>query len=254
MSESTATPGIYAAMAAITGSIGGVAKTRKNVQQGYQFRGIADILLAAQPLLAKHGVTLVPHAVLADAISEHTSKSGSIQFHVRQTIEFRFWHLDGSFVSCVTTGEAMDSGDKASNKAMTAAQKYALVQAFSLPEEDPDDPDATSPQATTGRPAVSPLPGAPAAAPSPAPPAPPTGTLTLAEYRKQKHASTDPEDVRRLWYVTALHLAGAEKDAVSVKALYDEITATLRARADAFSVESRGALTAAHKAAKEACK
>jgi hypothetical protein len=67
--------------------------------------------------------------------------------HVIQRIEFRFYHRDGSFVSCVTTGEAMDSGDKACNKAMSAALKYALIVEFCIPEEDPDaDTENSSPE------------------------------------------------------------------------------------------------------------
>jgi hypothetical protein len=39
-------------------------------------------------------------------------------------------------------GEAMDSGDKATNKAMSAAYKYACMQAFSIPTEGDNDADA----------------------------------------------------------------------------------------------------------------
>lgn len=137
---------VYAAMAAIMAEIGGVAKTRKNQQQGYAFRGIADITLAAQPLMAKHGVVLVPHEVLTDDVKERETKSGGVMHHIRQRIVWRFYASDGSYVQAVTTGEAMDTGDKTSNKVMSAAMKYALVQAFCIPEEDPDDADATTPE------------------------------------------------------------------------------------------------------------
>lgn len=141
-------PKIHAAISAIMAEVGGVAKGRKNEQQGYKFRGIADIYLACQPLMAKYLVHVAPYQVLEESFYERETKSGSKQFHVRQRIEFRFYHADGSHVQCVTTGEAMDTGDKASNKVMSAAMKYALIMTFAIPEDDPDiDTENSSPEA-----------------------------------------------------------------------------------------------------------
>jgi hypothetical protein len=138
---------IHSAIAAIMKEVGGIGKTRANTQQNYKFRGIADVTLACQPLMAKHGVHVAPYRVVADTLYERTTKSGGFNAHVRQRIEFRFYHSDGSFVSCETTGEAMDTGDKASNKAMAAALKYALTVTFCIPEEDPEmDTEAHSPE------------------------------------------------------------------------------------------------------------
>lgn len=139
---------IHEAMAAIMGEVGGVGKTRKNEQQNYKYRGVADITLACQPVMARHGVTLVPHQVKTDSFEQFTTAKGSVMFQVRQTIRWRFYHADGSFCPAETTGEGMDSGDKATNKAMTAAQKYALTQAFSIPEDDPADSEKDSHEVT----------------------------------------------------------------------------------------------------------
>jgi hypothetical protein len=43
-----------------------------------------------------------------------------------------------------TYGEAMDSADKATNKAMSAAYKYAAFLAFCIPTEGDNDADATT--------------------------------------------------------------------------------------------------------------
>jgi hypothetical protein len=139
---------IHEAIAAIMEEVGGVAKSRTNPQQGYKYRGIADVTLACQPIMAKHKVHLSPHAILNEVADYMDTKSGGKMLHVRQTIEYRFYHADGSFVPCVVTGEAMDSGDKTSNKVMSAALKYALTQTFCIPETDPDvDTEAQSPEA-----------------------------------------------------------------------------------------------------------
>jgi hypothetical protein len=56
-------------------------------------------------------------------------------------MQFHFYCIDGSNVSTTVIGEAMDSGDKATNKAMSIALKYALLQALLIPTEDEKDPD-----------------------------------------------------------------------------------------------------------------
>lgn len=155
---------IHGAIAAIMKEVGGVGKNRQNSQQNYKFRGIADMYLACQPLMAKHGVHLAPHRVVSDTAEVRETAKGGKMLHVRQVIQFRFYHEDGSFVACTTTGEAMDSGDKASNKAMSAAAKYALIQTFAIPEEDPDiDTENASPElaaAPTPPPSAAPRAGA----------------------------------------------------------------------------------------------
>jgi hypothetical protein len=149
---------IHSAITAIMAEVGGVEKGRKNVQQGYLFRGIADLYLACQPVMAKHGVHISPHHVISEDVRERQSKNGGLLLHVRQRIEFRLYASDGSWVSCETTGEAMDSGDKASNKAMSAAMKYALIQSFAIPEDDPDiDTENHSPQPQHREAAASPV-------------------------------------------------------------------------------------------------
>lgn len=138
---------IHSAIAEIMSEVGGVAKTRKNESQNYKFRGIADITKACQPVMSKHGVHVTPHAVLQETVTERQTAKGGAMLHIRQQIEFRFYHADGSYFPCVTTGEAMDSGDKTSNKVMSAALKYALTQTFCIPEEDPDaDTETASPE------------------------------------------------------------------------------------------------------------
>jgi hypothetical protein len=170
ITETPSPPGkVHEAIAAVMGEVGGVAKGRKNLQQGYAFRGIADITKACQPLMAKHGLHVVPHEVLDEVVAERTTQKGGAIYHARQRIVFRFYHRDGSWVQCVTTGEAMDTGDKTSNKVMSAALKYALTQTFCIPEEDPDvDTETASPEVKPSTPpkAETPPNGKPPSSPS----------------------------------------------------------------------------------------
>lgn len=142
MSESNQ---IYALIPRIMAEVGAVEKTRRNQQQGYQFRGVDDVMGAFHAPLAKHGVFFVPD-VLETEQTERQTKAGGLLIYTRLKVAYTFYAPDGSCVRAVVVGEAMDSGDKSSNKAMSAALKYALLQIFCVPVEEQDDADNFSPQ------------------------------------------------------------------------------------------------------------
>ena len=137
---------VYEKIAAITQELSriGIAKDSKNSQQGYQFRGIDQVYGALSPLLAKHGLCILPR-VKERTVLERQTKSGGALFYTTLVVEFDFVAAeDGSKHTVITVGEAMDSGDKSSNKAMSAAYKYAAFQAFCIPTEGDNDADATT--------------------------------------------------------------------------------------------------------------
>jgi len=120
----------------------GIAKDRRNTQQGYGFRGIDDVYNALAPIISKHGLVILPR-VISREVSERMGKSGSSLFYVVVEVEFDFVSShDGTKHTVKTFGEAMDSGDKATNKAMSAAYKYAAFQTFCIPTEGDNDADA----------------------------------------------------------------------------------------------------------------
>lgn len=122
----------------------GIGKDRKNDQQGYKFRGIDDVYNALAPLLARHGLCILPRVTARECV-ERTNAKGTALFYVTVGAEFDFVCAeDGSKHTVMTYGEAMDTGDKATNKAMSAAYKYACMQAFSIPTEGDNDADATT--------------------------------------------------------------------------------------------------------------
>lgn len=134
------TPKIHAAIIAAMRDMPSIAKGRKNQGQGYSFRGIDDVYLAASPVLAKHGI-FMSAVILEDRAEERTSKSGGAIMSRTLKIRYSFTAEDGSHVETDAIGEGMDSGDKASAKAMSIAQKYAVLQMFLIPTSDPKDPE-----------------------------------------------------------------------------------------------------------------
>lgn len=138
-----AAPAIYRAIGAVMRDLEAIGKARRNTQQGYSFRGIDDVYNELHGHLARHGVFTVPR-VLEDRTEERTTGKGSVLIYRVLRIRCRFYAADGSFVDAVVIGEGMDSGDKASNKAMAVAHKYALMQVFAIPTEDQKDPEHES--------------------------------------------------------------------------------------------------------------
>ena len=137
---------VYKAINAVQAELAktGIAKDKRNAQQGYNFRGIDDVYAAVAPLLAKHGLCILPRVVSRE-VTERQTQKGGILFYTVVKMEFDFVCAeDGSKHTVTTVGEAMDSGDKSSNKAMSAAYKYAAFQAFAIPTEGDNDADATT--------------------------------------------------------------------------------------------------------------
>ena len=140
----------------------GISKSNRNAQQGYNFRGIDDVLNALSPLLARNGLCILPR-VMSRQCEERANAKGTVLFYVTVDMEFDFVSAeDGSKHTIRTVGEAMDSGDKATNKAQSAAMKYACILAFAIPTVGDNDADATTHEDIQRR-------GSPRQAPTPAP-------------------------------------------------------------------------------------
>ncbi len=135
---------------------GGITKDRTApVGGGYQFRGIDDMFNVLCGLTAKHGLCMFPRVKGDSPLSrvEIVDKgNGKAQTHVFLLVEVDFVSaVDGSMHTGAFLGEAIDSGDKASNKAMAAAFKYAHLHPFQIPVHGEDDTEAYAPQVAAPR-------------------------------------------------------------------------------------------------------
>jgi hypothetical protein len=130
-------------MADIQKDIDAIGKNQKNVMQNFMFRGVDAVYNALHPLLAKHEVFTTSEIIASTREDRLTAKGGTLIYSIID-VRFTFWATDGSSVSTEAKGEGMDSGDKASNKAMAVAHKYALTQTFTIPYEGMADPDSES--------------------------------------------------------------------------------------------------------------
>ena len=138
---------IFAQMAKILKDTSAIGKEKQAGGLAYAFRGIDDVYNQLHSIFAKHNVFTIP-TVLEERSEERKTKTGGILIYRILRIAYRFFADDGSFISSIVIGEGMDSGDKAANKAMAVAHKYALLQAFCIPTEDVKDPEANHHEVT----------------------------------------------------------------------------------------------------------
>ena len=138
---------IFSKMVNILKETKAITKSEKNQQQGFKFRGIDNVMNELHEIFSRNEVFILQE--VKDFTTENRpTKSGGTNTFTRATITFRYITTDGSFVETTNVGEAMDSGDKGMNKAMSIALKYSLLQMFLIPTEEQKDPDATTPEET----------------------------------------------------------------------------------------------------------
>jgi hypothetical protein len=141
-------PSVYHAINAVSAELArvGIAKTRVNETDDYQYRSIDDVFDRLAPLLAKHRLCVLPRAQKR-TVSERYDDGGDLLFHVSLKVAFALTSVDDGTIHTIEVyGEALDASDKATAKAMSAAYKAAMIQTFCIPLAGSEDPDRTSPR------------------------------------------------------------------------------------------------------------
>jgi hypothetical protein len=135
---------IHESIAAVMAEIGAIGKNSQNKQQGFMYRGVDAVMNAINPALIKYKMYIVPE-VLEYTCNERTTAKGGNLIYAICKMRYTFYAEDGSCIPATVMGMGMDSGDKAMNKAMSVAFKYACFQTFCIPTEEMKDPDAETP-------------------------------------------------------------------------------------------------------------
>lgn len=138
---------LYQKLAKITGEIGVIAKDGNNQQQKYKYIEYETIAGKFRELFSKYNVVLIPSMVEQERTSITTARGAS---GVSTVCHFEFTVVnadkpDDRFV-VKWQGEAADYGDKATNKAATAAVKYYLMRQFNISSKGDEDPDSQTPE------------------------------------------------------------------------------------------------------------
>ena len=141
---------IYQAMANILNDIDAISKSHQaDMGKGgnYKFRGIDDMYNALHNSFGKHQVFIIPEVITCDIETQEKEKAGwqgapatkSLQYSCKVMLKVSFVASDGSMISAVGVGHALDTSDKATNKAQSSALKYVLMQTFLIPTEEVKD-------------------------------------------------------------------------------------------------------------------
>jgi ERF superfamily protein len=173
-------PTIVEALTAVKAEVGAVGKGERNSQQGFMFRGIDAVLNAVSPALVRYGVVVTPVGCASEFGTVEVGAKRTPMGHCKVLVTYRFHGPGGDHLDVVVPGEAMDSGDKATAKAMSVAYRIALLQALSLPTDDPD-PDSHSYERSAPQQAT------------------PTDWAWASEFERRVTASASQQDLTDRW-------------------------------------------------------
>lgn len=148
--DATEPRGIEARLVAILAALPAIGKSSWNEQQKFHYRSHDDVLNALNPLLAEHGVVILPDVIERD-VGERKTSNGKTMYEVSLHVRFSIVGIDGTALTASAWGEGTDMGDKATNKAMTAAFKAVLAQIFAISTGDTIDADGDTPEETVAR-------------------------------------------------------------------------------------------------------
>lgn len=133
---------VFEAWSKVMGDVQGIRKGERNQQQGFNFRGIDTVVNAVGPVLRAHGVIIVPEAESIETERYQTAK-GAVMQGVIALMRYTVIGPEGDTFTGSAYGQASDSGDKAVTKAESVAYRTFLLQALTVPTDEPD-PDASS--------------------------------------------------------------------------------------------------------------
>lgn len=133
---------VHQALSKVMGDVQAVKKDSKNQAQKFNFRGIDAVMNAVGPALRKHGVVILPEDVDVHR-TNGTTANGKQTAEVVVKVTYRVYGPSGDSIHGKVAAEAMDFGDKAIAKAMSVAYRTFLLQALTIPTDDPD-PDSES--------------------------------------------------------------------------------------------------------------
>lgn len=129
---------IYRLMSKVMEDVGAVSKDQRNQMQNFNFRGIDAVVNAVSPAFKRHGIVVIPRLIEKSYETIEVGQKRTMMGHCQVIVEYVFCAPDGSNIAAKVAAESMDSGDKATAKAMSVAFRTALLQTLCLPTDDVD--------------------------------------------------------------------------------------------------------------------
>lgn len=142
---------LYQRMSAITSEMKAVGKNLEiDMGSGKTYKAVSerDVLDKIKPLEEKYGIYSYPfdRSIAENKVIVTVGKYGEKQqLFLRLETIYRFVNIDvpSEFIDIKTYGDGVDSQDKAPGKAMTYADKYALLKAYKVATGEDTDQEAS---------------------------------------------------------------------------------------------------------------
>lgn len=142
---------IYQKMSAITNELGVVAKNLNvDMGKGKSYKAVQekDVLDAVKPIEEKYGIYSYPKErkiIESGILEKETSYGTSKNMYLRIETTYEFVNIDKpeEVITMTSYADGIDSGDKATGKAMTYSDKYSLLKAYKIATGDDPDKDAS---------------------------------------------------------------------------------------------------------------
>ncbi len=205
---------VFEAWSKVMEDVQAVGKNQRNTTPGqnYMFRGVDAVMNAVGPVLRKHGVFVVPEHVEQSHRDVLTTK-GNPSRECTLTVSYRVYGPQGDSFPMQAPGESMDSGDKGTPKAMSVAYRTVLLQALTIPTDEPDPDSQTYERA--------PYQQRQEAAPPPSAVDDHQVRLTAVKRRLMaavlaaKPGEVNDDDDAKAWIVAEIQQRGLDKDSVA---------------------------------------
>lgn len=219
-SESAGQPSVITALNRVMRDVTKVEKKEENTMQHFRFRGVDATTKAVAPALREHGVVVVPLVEEYEYDIEEFGKNATKMGHVMVKVRYRWYGPGGDFIDTVSVGEATDTGDKCTAKAMSVAYRTCILQTLCLPTDDPD-PDTDSYERSGGAPQTAKTPRG-------------RGANDVVDWPARIAAATTVEELRVVWKDAGTHgvLKGVIQDKLYKR--HDELN--LKSGVDASGV------------------
>lgn len=143
-----ATPNLNAALVAAVQATPWVEWTKPEAPKSggyginYEYLSEEDIVKSLRTVLPKFGLSIVPRKMTVVQKEVYNNQKGGRMVNLLISVCYRISHTSGEYIEGEALGEGSDVGDKAANKAMTAAFKYFLRESFLI--AGGNDPDRVS--------------------------------------------------------------------------------------------------------------
>lgn len=205
----TQKPTVFEAWSKVMGEVQAIGKNQRNTTPGqnYMFRGIDAVMNAVGPVLRKHEVFIVPEDV-EQAHRDVLTSTGKPSREATVLVRYRVYGPAGDSFPMAAPGEAMDSGDKGTPKAMSVAYRTVLLQALTIPTDEPD-PDSQTYERAAG--------SAGTAAPADENAARLTAVKRrlMTAVKRAKAGEVNDDDDAKSWIVAEMQERGLDKDSVA---------------------------------------